>query len=408
MSNEPVDPGPDAHGHAHSHAHGHAHAHLDAPEPASGGAPGKPRRQEQEKAREEITELAPNVLRMELPIRLPGLGHVNCYALVDDDGCAVVDPGLPGPGSFSALEDRLRRAGFGVKDVHTVIVTHSHPDHFGGAVRLAREAGAKVVAHDSFYFGVPSPEDDAKMSVEDQEAAERQAEEEDEPRADGRPAPTPPPPQPARYRGRRTPWGGKRPGPSRLARWVFLAMRKLRGIQFVPTITAPVANLQVLRLAKREYFVVHTPGHTEDHICLHCPEEEIFLSGDHVLPTITPHIGGIARSLDPLRTFYESLDLVAAIPHVRQVLPAHGHPFADLADRCRAIQEHHDERLLEVKRIAGELGPATVAAFSQKLFKPRSWGPMAESETYAHLEHLRLAGEADVHRDRAGMLVYEL
>ena len=33
------------------------------------------RRQEQESARSEVTEVAPNILRMELPIRIPGLGH---------------------------------------------------------------------------------------------------------------------------------------------------------------------------------------------------------------------------------------------------------------------------------------------------------------------------------------------
>lgn len=375
------------------------------------------KKQEQETAQREISEVAPNVLRMQLPIRLPGLGHVNCYALLDDEGCALVDPGLPGPGSFSALEDRLGQAGLRVKDVHSVVVTHSHPDHFGGAVRIAKEAGAKVIGHDSFFFGVPSPEDEAKASVEDQEAAARAEEaelaaERGEPstaaEGDARPEPTPPPPLHHHHRGRRSPWGGRRPGPSRFARWVFMALRKVRGIQWVPDITDPVTNLEVLRLAKREYFVVHTPGHTEDHICLHCPEEGLFLSGDHVLPTITPHIGGIARSLDPLRTFYQSLDLCAAIPHVDNVLPAHGHPFTDLADRCHAIQAHHDERLDKVREIARDLGPSSVEAFSQRLFRKRSWGPMAESETYAHLEHLRLGGEAEVHRDRRGMLIYDL
>ena len=48
------------------------------------------RRQEQESARDQISELAPNILRMELPIRLPGLGHVNCYAVLDRRGAALV------------------------------------------------------------------------------------------------------------------------------------------------------------------------------------------------------------------------------------------------------------------------------------------------------------------------------
>jgi hypothetical protein len=60
-----------------------------------------------------------------------------------------------------------------------------------------------------------------------------------------------------------------------------------------------------------------------------------------------------------------------------------------------------------VKRIGRELGPATVQAFSQKLFKPRSWGEMAESETYAHLEHLRIAGAAERRTDPSGVLLYQ-
>lgn len=382
------------------------------------------KKQEQEKARREVSEVAPNVLRMELPISLPGLGHVNCYALVDDEGCALVDPGLPGPISYAALQDRLKQAGLGVKNVHTVIITHSHPDHFGGAARLARESGAKVVAHDQFFFGVPSPEEETELSVEDQaaaaeaEAAERAEGAVDDADADDPPHShahshshshaTPPPAVPRHFHGRRTPWGGRRPRPPFLARMKWNFMRLVRGMSIVPTISDPVSNLQVLRLAGREYFIVHTPGHTEDHICLHCPEDEIFLAGDHVLPTITPHISGVARSLDPLRTFYESLDLVAGTPHVKNTLPAHGHPFADLPARCRAIQEHHDERLLKVKEIAGDIGPGSVEAFTQRLFKQRSWGPMAESETYAHLEHLRIAGKAECHREANGLLIYEL
>jgi hypothetical protein len=40
----------------------------------------RPRRQEAEPATTEITEVAPNILRSQLPIMLPGLGHVNCYS----------------------------------------------------------------------------------------------------------------------------------------------------------------------------------------------------------------------------------------------------------------------------------------------------------------------------------------
>ena len=370
------------------------------------------KRQEQEPARPEVVEVARDVLRMELPIRLPGLGHVNCYAILDANGAAVVDPGLPGPLTWSALQDRLRQAGLAVKDVHTVLVTHSHPDHFGCAVRFAKESGAKVVAHRSFHFG-PHGGDLPEASVDDLAAHHRHAhgdpadeEEEDVPEtlrtaldeANEILAR-------AQVTGR-TPWGGQRPRPPFLVRLKWQAARFL-GKSFIPTITHPVEHGDVLQLAGREWFVVHTPGHTSDHFCLHDPDEQLMLAGDHVLPTITPHISGIASSPDPLASFFYSLDRVAEIQGVDQVLPAHGHPFTDLPARTEAIKRHHVERLDKVKGISRELGPATVQAFSQRLFKPRSWGAMAESETYAHLEHLRIAGDAERREDPGGALIYQ-
>ena len=95
------------------------------------------------------------------------------------------------------------------------------------------------------------------------------------------------------------------------------------------------------------------------------------------------------------------------ISGIKKALPAHGHPFGDLRKRTEAIKRHHFERLEKIGEISRELGhPASVEKFSQHLFKPRSWGWMAESETYAHLEHLRHAGEAESHRDKQGVLLY--
>jgi hypothetical protein len=75
--------------------------------------------------------------------------------------------------------------------------------------------------------------------------------------------------------------------------------------------------------------------------------------------------------------------------------------------RTRAIMRHHAERLERVRQISREFGvPETVQAFSQRLFHPRSWGAMAESETYAHLELLRIAGQTDRHEERDGTLRY--
>jgi glyoxylase-like metal-dependent hydrolase (beta-lactamase superfamily II) len=371
--------------------------------PAETPKPAKKRKQEQEPARSEITELAPNVLRMELPIRMPGLGHVNCYALLDGDGASVVDPGMPGPDNWNAVKKRLKQAGLAVKDVHTVVVTHSHPDHFGGATRFVKEAGSRVIAHDAFRFGMAQEahKHEPEVSVDDLQTHREQLDQEQ---------PAPRHPVGAMPKGMglgaRTPWGGEPPRPPLGSRIKWQAMRMMGRGGWVPTITDSVKAGAVLRLGGREWFVVHTPGHTEDHICLHNREDGLFLAGDHVLPSITPHISGLSTFEDPLKAFFDSLDRAAALPDVSLALPAHGHPFEDLAGRCDDIKRHHDERLETVREISKALGPATVQAFSKRLFKQRSWGAMAESETYAHLEHLRILGGAERSSDPDGNYVY--
>jgi glyoxylase-like metal-dependent hydrolase (beta-lactamase superfamily II) len=344
----------------------------------------RPRRQEQEPASAEITEMAPGILRSQLPISLPGLGHVNCYLLEDERGLAIVDPGLPGPSSWRALVQRLKAAGYNPKHVHTVIVTHSHPDHFGGAGRLRDTYGAEVISHRSFRTWFDPREDEA---LDDEQAS------------DSAPAPSP--------FGRQMPWRSDSTFRPPLKRRLRFGLYRVVARQFMrtPAPTRRVDDAEVITLARREWVALHTPGHTNDHLCLYDAANGIVLSGDHVLPTITPHISGLVAGADPLTEFFSSLDKVAGLEGVTLTLPAHGHPFDDLRGRAHEIRDHHTERLDVLRAAARELGDGTVEEYSHKLFRERSWGQMAESETYAHLEHLRETGEV-TSRDDHGTLHY--
>jgi glyoxylase-like metal-dependent hydrolase (beta-lactamase superfamily II) len=368
-------------------------------------------RQEQQDARREVTEVAPGIARLELPIRMPGLGHVNCYALLDDEGVAIVDPGLPGNATWRALQDRLKQLDLEPRHVHTVVITHSHPDHFGCANRFQRESGAKIIAHCHFAedWGHSHGHEVSTDDMEAQRASRDAAERERDPDAEEKQVKA----RKAESRKRAvsrwdgpSPWGGKPPRPPLKYRWRRWMSNVTRRENFMPEITDPVEHGNVLHLAGREWFVHHTPGHTLDHFCLHDPETGVFLSGDHVLPTITPHISGMTSGADPLQSFFYALDRVGEISGVGNVLPAHGHPFEELRKRTDAIKRHHEERLQMLRNISAEIGEGTVEDYSKRLFKPRSWGSMAESETYAHLEHLRIAGEAEHWRDDEGALRY--
>ncbi|HEC11510.1 MAG TPA: MBL fold metallo-hydrolase [Acidimicrobiales bacterium] len=347
---------------------------------------------------DEVEELAPGVRRLQLPISMPGLGHVNCYILDDNRGAALVDPGLPGRGAWKHLTAGLGRAGIPLKRVHTVVVTHSHPDHFGAAGRIRQETGARIITHRDFrlWWDTADEESEGVESVTGAGANDALLEHPDA--RDRRTGPTGP-----------TPWGGAPYRINRRRRLAYFAMRHgLGGRWFAtPKPTRRVVDLEVLSLAGREFVSLHTPGHTIDHLCLHDPDSGLVIAGDHVLPTITPHISGLGPARDPLAQYFASLDRMKELDGVGLVLPAHGHPFTGLSDRVESIKAHHRERLDILRATADRLGRAPVATFMKHLFRERSWGSMAESETYAHLEHLRLSGEVTATRSDDGLVHYE-
>lgn len=384
----------------------------------------RPHKQEQDPASEAVTEVAPGVIRMQLPIWMPGLGHVNTYGLLDDRGLAVVDPGLPGPKSWRALKSRLKTAGYTVGDIHTVIVTHSHPDHFGGAGRIKREAGADLIAHKAFTTWSLEESSRRNRLPTEQEAAEAEriaaaaaqaldiggeeiptiADHVDDYEGDPlRNDPTEETQAGSVPWGGETPWGGSKHPLPPLAR--RLAIRALRRLFAPPRPSRRVVHGERLQLAGREWVSVHTPGHTIDHLCLYDPEHGLLLSGDHVLPSITPHISGVGNGADALKSYIQTLDLVAALDGVRRGLPAHGHPFDDVPGRVEGIKQHHEERMELLRDASLALGPATVQQLAHEIFPKRHWGVMAESETFAHLEHMVLAGAVERWDDH-GSLIY--
>lgn len=358
--------------------------------------PRRPPKQEQEEASSEVTEVAPGILRIQLPIAFTGLGHVNCYVLEDSRGLTLVDPGMPGRDTFRSLEAGLGQAGLSLPHVHTVLVTHSHPDHFGGAGLVARRAEAEVVASTTFRTWLDVTEQD----LEDDPGAATP------PHDDGEAFPATPR-QAGTPFGQPTPWGGTTYQPPLRHRLRF-AVRHAVGSRWfaAPHVSRRLADTETIELGGREWQGLHTPGHTEDHLCLFDADGGVLLSGDHVLPTITPHLSGMIPG-DPLTDFLASLERVAELHGVTTVLPAHGHPFTDLPGRVDDISRHHEERLGTLRGLVAGAGPTSVQELSLGLFGRHGTDSLAQSETYAHLEHLRIQGGARRRRD-GDHLVYWL
>jgi glyoxylase-like metal-dependent hydrolase (beta-lactamase superfamily II) len=70
---------------------------------------------------------------------------VNWTLVTGSDGVLVIDAGFPG--QLNEVLQSVRDVGFGVDDIRAFLLTHAHVDHFGSAIRLAKDRGIPVFCH---------------------------------------------------------------------------------------------------------------------------------------------------------------------------------------------------------------------------------------------------------------------
>ena len=80
------------------------------------------------------------------------LGMINAFLLVNEQGCILVDTGLPD--TENKVEKMLRQQHLNFTDIKLIVITHAHIDHAGNAAKIKTLSGAPVVAHrgDLPYF----------------------------------------------------------------------------------------------------------------------------------------------------------------------------------------------------------------------------------------------------------------
>lgn len=138
--------------------------------------------------------------------------------------------------------------------------------------------------------------------------------------------------------------------------------------------------------------VLATPGHTGDSVSfVVAAEEPGLLTGDTILgrgTTVVAHpdgtLGAYLRSLETIRNLGGPLTL----------LPGHGPPGGDAAERAAAYLAHREQRLDQVRAAlaAGDATPAEVVRRVYADVDPVLW-PAAELSVRAQLDFLAEAGE---------------
>src|SRR5262249_54091548 len=102
--------------------------------------------------------------------------------------------------------------------------------------------------------------------------------------------------------------------PDNLAQVIYEQMAALRPMTWPLAPTTVLEPGSTLRIGRREFQAIATPGHSDGHLVFYCADERLLLCGDAVLTKITPNISLWPHGRpDPLADFLQTLDQLGGL-----------------------------------------------------------------------------------------------
>lgn len=321
-------------------------------------------------------QVAPGIfwLRMPLPY---ALANINLWLLEDGDGWSIVDTGVCTDDARNIWRQTLG-ATAPARPLRRIIVTHLHPDHAGCAGWLAEQFDAELWMSREEYLL-------CRILVTDT--------------------------------GRQSPDAGNRfyKGAG-FPPEAMDSYRKICGFfgKFVAPLPESFRRLQdgdKLTIGDREWEIIVGRGHSPEHACLYCASDNLLISGDQLLPTISSNVSVYPTEpqANPLKDWLESLQILQArVPPDVLVLPAHGKPFRGAHRRLDDLRREHSGCLRDLEAFCAE--PRRAVDVFPMLFKSSIDDNnliMATGEAIAHLNYLLDAGRMTVDTNADGVRWYQ-
>jgi len=324
----------------------------------------------------EAIEILPGLKWLRLPLPFL-LGHINVWLLKDGNNWAIVDTGI----FTSATRDVWENIFSGCLDnaaISKVLVTHMHPDHVGCAGWLCERFDIELfMSRDEYLL--------CRILVSDT----------------GLPAP---------HEGRRF-YQGAGFAEDDMFRYVEMFGGFGKVVAPLPQSYHRLHPDQPVEIGPHKWQVITGHGHSPEHACLYCAEENVLISGDQILPTISSNVSVFPTepSANPLAGWFESLHrLKTLLPDDVLVLPAHGKPFRGAKQRLDALIEEHQTGLDKLREVCRQ--PQRAVDVFPTLFKSKITNNnliMATGEAIAHLNYLMYEGELEVNKMENGVRWYQ-
>ncbi|MDB5428591.1 MAG: fold metallo-hydrolase, partial [Phenylobacterium sp.] len=161
------------------------------------------------------------------------------------------------------------------------------------------------------------------------------------------------------------------------------------------------------RIGDHLWRVVVGSGHSPEHACLWCPDLNLIITGDQVLPKISSNVSVFPTEPngDPLTDWLTSLARIKTrVPDEVLVLPAHNDPFFGLHARIDHLIAGHERGLARLRQLIAE--PKRAVDVFRALFRrqiDQNLLGLATGESLAHLNCLIARGQAVRTRDENGV-----
>jgi glyoxylase-like metal-dependent hydrolase (beta-lactamase superfamily II) len=310
-----------------------------------------------------VEQVRPGLWSIPVPMPDNPLRYVLVYALeLDGGGVALVDAGWNTDEAWTALNDGLATAGGSITDVRAVMVTHIHPDHYGLAGRVREASGGWIGLHPADAVMLESRYGDTDQLIA------------------------------AMFRLLVDSGVPEEKLPD-------LALSSM-GVKSMVTMAVPDVFFEdgkEIDLPGWSLRTIWTPGHSPGHVCFYSEDRKLLISGDHVLPRITPNISvHTQQPSNPLGDYLASLVKVQDLG-TEEVLPGHEYRFSDLQSRLDEIIAHHADRLEEIEKVIADNPGSTAWDITLQLHWSRPWDEIqsfmqrsANGETLAHCVLLEL------------------
>ncbi len=318
-----------------------------------------------------IKNVAPGIhwLRMPLPFQL---NHINLWLIEEQDGWIIVDTGINMP-QTRELWERIFAADLGGKPVVRVIATHMHPDHVGMAGWLCERWDAQLFMTLGEYMSAVAARNDF-IENEDVRAAHLAR--------NGVPA-------------------------DKIGLFHRHKGGYAKGVGPLPTSFQRLIHAHPITLGGHRWDVIVGRGHAPEHASLWCPELNVLIAGDQVLPKISTNVGVWPNEprADALTWFLDGFSRFRRLPANALVLPSHGFPFIGLHTRLDQLVAHHDARMNEMAAAIAHRGAEGATGWDMvPVLFPRHLDNnqivFAFAETLAHLHCLET--RARVKREMVG------